>query len=185
MNIIGIDPGTIKTGITHITGSTAKPKYVSEIIGYDCEQDKLPKIDERLLLIVPDILKRLDAAKPELVIYEYPFNIKGHARVNVELIGAIRWHCLNKGYKYIPLAQTRIKKYATGKGNCEKSDLRMQVYKEFGYDLSEDRADSFFIAHFGMGYLYPQVIDKQHRIDSIEAVKNGKPKKKKKEKERE
>jgi Holliday junction resolvasome RuvABC endonuclease subunit len=184
VNILGIDPGTTKTGITHITGTVKKPKFESELIGYECAPENVPVVNVRLLHIGSMIIEMLDRIAPDFVVIEYPFNIKGNARVIAELIGVIRFHCLRMCYPYLFLPQTRVKKYATGKGNCEKSDIRMQAYKELGLDLSEDKADSLFIAHFGMGYMYPETISHKHRLESIEAVKNGKLKKVKKQKEK-
>ena len=177
MNILGIDPGTTKTGITHITGTPKKPKFDVDLIGYDCLPTETPKIDDRLLYILPLLIERIEKIRPELVIYEYPFNVKGNGRVLLEFIGVFRYHCIKNGIPYIPLQQQRIKKYATGKGNVEKSDLRMRIFTEYGIDLSEDRSDAFWIGHFGMGYLYPEALDKQFRIDSINAMKTPKIKK--------
>lgn len=183
MNIIGIDPGTIKTGIVHITGK-GDPHFSVELIGYESKgQEKLPVLNDRLAYIVPGIAKRLKEAAPELVMVEYPFGISGHAKAVVELFGIIRWHCIMNGFKIMPLQSAKIKKYATGHGRAEKSDLRMQVYKEYGLDLSEDKADAFWIGHFGMSLLYPETITKAYRKESIEAMTKPKPKKKKKEQE--
>lgn len=180
MNIIGCDPGTIKTGITHITGTTKKPQFKTELIGYDCDPSVLPKFEERLVYIVDKITKLIDAANPELVIIEYPFGISGNARKLIELFGIIRYHCILKKYNFIALESTRIKKYATGKGRCEKSDMRLQAYKELKIDAGEDVADSVWIGHFGMGFLYPETLKLQFRIDSMERMKAPKKKKAKK-----
>lgn len=177
MNILGLDPGTTRTGICHITGTPKKPKFDVDLIGYDCLPTETPKIDDRLLYIMPLLIERIEKIKPELVIYEYPFNVKGNGRVLLEFIGVFRYHCIKNGIPYIPLQQQRIKKYATGKGNVEKSDLRMRIFTEYGADYPEDLSDAFWIAHFGMGYLYPDSLDKQFRIDSISAMKAPKIKK--------
>lgn len=178
MNIIGIDPGTIKTGISIITGTVKEPKFKTEIIGYDCESTMLPKIDQRLLYVGNGIQSVIRDQRPELVICEYPFGITGNAKVVIELFGIIRYFCLVDGYPFIPLQQARIKKYVTGSGRAEKSDMRLQAYKEYGLDLSEDKADAFWIAHMGMTYLYGS--KKKGRQESIDAMKAGRKKKTKK-----
>jgi len=174
MNILGIDLGSIKTGVTYITGDISAPVFKSRLI---TASDKLP-IDERFLEILRTVTVTIDAQSPELVVCEYPFNIMGNAKILVEMFGVIHYHCLMFGFPFLPLPQTKIKKYATGKGTAEKSDIRMQVYKEFGLDLAEDEADSFFIAHFGMSYVYGT--DKQYRQESVDALKAPKKKKGKK-----
>jgi len=174
MMIIGIDPGTTRTGITIITGTPKKPIFKTEMIGYDCESTVMPKFEERMLYIVPEIIRRLDESKPELVIVEYPFGISGNARKLVELFGIVRHHCLLKGYVFMAMESTRLKLYATGRGRCEKIDMIIQAFMEFNLALSEDEAESLYVALFGMGYLYPESIEKQFRIDSMNRIKNPK-----------
>jgi Holliday junction resolvasome RuvABC endonuclease subunit len=180
MNICGIDPGTTKTGITHISGTPKKPKFKTELIGYDCDASELPKVGDRLLYIVPEICKRINETKPELVIMEYPFGISGNGKIVLELFGIIRYHCLVNKIKFVPLQAAKLKKYATGRGRCEKSDMRMQAYKELGIDAGEDVCDSVFVSHFGMSLLYPETINKQWRQESVDAFNGIKKVKKKK-----
>ena len=41
-----------------------------------------------------------------------------------------------------------LKKYATGKGNCEKNLILLSVYKNFGQEFkSDDIADAYVLAH--------------------------------------
>ncbi len=184
MNIIGIDPGTIRSGITHITGTVKKPKFETEMIGYDCEPNVLPKFEERLKYIFEKVTSKIDTVKPELVIIEYPYGISGNARKLIELFGLIRFHCILKNYKFIAMESTRLKVYATGRGRCEKVDIIIQAYMEFGMMLQEDAAESLFVALFGVGYLYPESIEKQFRIDSMKRMKTPKTKAKKKAKKK-
>jgi Holliday junction resolvasome RuvABC endonuclease subunit len=175
MNIIGIDLGSVKTGITYITGDLLSPKFETRLIKISDKEI----LDTRFTEILKTVTFTINARAPELVVCEYPFNIKGNAKILVEMFGVIHFHCLYYGYLFLPLPQTKIKKYATGKGDAEKSDIRMQVYKEFNLDLSEDEADSFFIAHFGMSYLYGTENKlRQKSVDDLKAPKKKKRKKK-------
>ena len=120
-----------------------------------------PKIDDRLLYILPVLIERIEKIKPELVIYEYPFNVKGNGRVLLEFIGVFRYHCIKNGIPYLPLQQQRIKKYATGKGNATK-EMMVEVFKkETGVDLKDliqpkrklggpttDITDSYFLCKY-------------------------------------
>jgi Holliday junction resolvasome RuvABC endonuclease subunit len=169
MVILGIDLGTVITGITTITGEKESPQFKVEVI-----KSAHKRVEERLLEIIPKIEELIEqAGSPiDLIVCEYPFNIKGNARILVEMYGIIHYYCLSAGYPFLLLPQTKIKKYVTGSGKAEKSDMRMQVYKEFGLDLSEDAADSFWIAHMGMTYMFGT--DKKFRQESIDALKNKK-----------
>lgn len=168
MNILGVDLGTKKAATCHITGDKATPKY--DITFFE-EKDSSTMV--RFHNIMSKMLEQIEREKPELVICEKPFGIQGDAKIIMEMYGVIHYHCHKIGQPFIGLSQTRIKKYATGGkehgGGLEKSDLRMQVYKEFGMDLSEDRCDAFWIAHMGMTYIYGS--DKKYRQDSIDDMK--------------
>jgi len=174
MNIIGIDLGSQKAAYTSISGDISDPKFQTKLITATNAKDS---VEQRFSVILTSLKASIEYYNPELVICEYPFNIQGHARILVEMFGVIRYHCLINDIPFVVLPQTKIKKYITGSGKAEKSDIRMQVYKEFNLDLSEDEADSFWIAHMGMTYLYGT--DKQFRQTSIDDMRKPKTKKSK------
>lgn len=96
----------------------------------------------------------IDNAYPEILICEYPFNVQGNGRVLVELYGVVRIHCFRKAIPFIPVAQTTLKKYATGSGKADKSEMRLQLYKETGLEYGEDEADAYWLAHLGYAIRY-------------------------------
>ena len=171
MRIIGIDPGTAKMGVCYISGSMKHPSF-------DCNlhvSDKKMTINAKFQFMIAYAIGQIEANNPELVVCEYPFSIQGHAKVLVEMFGAFRYHCLINGIPFLPLSQSRIKKYATGEGKAEKSAMVMRVYKEFNLELSDDEADAFWIAHVGMTYLYGSPV--QFRQDSVNDIKKKEKKK--------
>lgn len=176
MNILGIDLGSNKTAYTHITGGILTPQFDAELLNIEKETDS----KKRFVTALSWLRDGITIHQPELVVVEYPFNIKGNASILIEMFGVIRYFCLSKDIAFMGLPQTKIKKYATGNGHAEKSDIRMQLYKEFGLDFSEDMADSFFIAHFGMTYLYGT--DKKFRQESVDGYKASLVKESKKKK---
>jgi Holliday junction resolvasome RuvABC endonuclease subunit len=173
MVIVGIDPGTAKMGICTITGSPQKPKF-------DCGMfatEKKSSIDIKFCHMIDRAFGVLKEVEPELVVCEYPFSIQGHAKVLVEMFGAIRYYCLKTHTPFLPLPQTRIKKYATGVGkDVEKSAMVMRAYKEYGLELSDDQSDAFWIAHIGMTYLYGSNV--KHRQESVNDIKKKEKQKK-------
>jgi Holliday junction resolvasome RuvABC endonuclease subunit len=182
MNIIGVDLGSNKAAVTRIHGFRAdEPEFNVQLIT-STEKDR----DTRIVIITKEIWREIITNDPDLVVIEYPFGIQGNGRILVEMFGMLRYLITNhimigSSMQFLELSQTRIKKYVTGSGKAEKSDMRMEVMKEYGLDLSEDCADSFWIAHMGMSYLYGA--DKAYRRESIEAWKKSmlpKPKKTKK-----
>lgn len=175
MNILGIDLGTNKLAYTHITGPRDIPIYVTIVYAVP---KTVKEPSEKFIHMVDILLAVMHEKQPELLVVEYPFNIMGNAKVLLEMFGIIRYRAVKKGFNFLPISQSMIKKYATGHGDAEKSDMRMQAYKEFNQDLSEDGADSFWIANIGMTTLYGS--DKKWRQESIDRMQRVKPKKKRK-----
>ena len=166
IRIIGIDPGTAKMGVCTISGTAKKPVFSVDkwVTG------KKSTIDDKLVYMISGALCKIGEHKPDLVVCEYPFSIQGHAKVLVEMFGAIRYHCLVNDVPFLPLSQSRIKKYATGIGkDVEKSAMVMRAFKEYGLDLSDDEADAFWIAHVGMTYLFGSPV--KFRQDSVDDIK--------------
>ena len=172
MRIIGIDPGTAKMGVCYISGSMKHPSF-------DCSlrvSDKKMTIDAKFQFMIAYAIVEIDANNPELVVCEYPFSIQGHAKVLVEMFGALRYHCLINDIPFLALSQSRLKKYATGVGkDVEKSAMVMRAYKEYGLDLSDDQSDAFWIAHVGMTYLYGSPV--KFRQESVDDIKKKEKKK--------
>lgn len=166
MKIIGIDPGTAKMGLCSIIGSSKNPEFIPLIY----TSNKADNIDTKFRFMIGRAISHIATLVPDLVVCEYPFSIQGHAKVLVEMFGAIRYHCLSVGIPFLALSQSRIKKYATGVGkDVEKSAMVMRAFKEYGLDLSDDQADAFWIAHVGMTYTYGSPV--KFRQDSVDDIR--------------
>ena len=62
----------------------------------------------------------------------------------------VRWHLWKAGIPYICVAPTRLKKFATGKGNADKSVVLKEVYKRWGFDTENHNiADAFVLMQIG------------------------------------
>lgn len=142
---IGVDIGTAQTGIA-VVKSRGKPvTYLLKGVAGKAKVQRLTKE------IVDTILKE----DFDILVFEKPFNVKGNALILLELLGAIKYGLWEHGVSFesgvYEVPQTVIKKFATGKGGAQKSDMVLQAYKEFGVDnKSEDEVDAFWIATFGM-----------------------------------
>lgn len=83
-----------------------------------------------------------------------------HGAVNAreamgEIAGAVklhlarRWEFDQKGFPTIVAPQS-LKKFATGKGNARKDDVKLAVYKKWGLEFSDDNlADAFVLSQVG------------------------------------
>lgn len=173
--VIGIDLGTNKAAIVQIK-NLDEVVYNSWLL--DSSEYKTP--DERFAMNLNHIIYKVRELRPILTVCEYPFNIRGHGAILIEMFGVIHYHAIRYGLEFLQLSQSRLKKYATGKGGVEKSEMRMQLYKEYGIDLNEDQTDAFWIAHFGYSWLHGS--DKKYRQESVDAMRKVKSKGKGKKK---
>ena len=86
------------------------------------------------------------------VIENYAFGAKSNAVFQIGGLGELIRLCLFRhGVPFKEYTPPSIKKYATGKGNAEKSEMVLAAFKD-GFDVStygkngEDLADAYFIA---------------------------------------
>jgi Holliday junction resolvasome RuvABC endonuclease subunit len=166
-NILGIDLGLAKMGIVSLR------IHDDEIAGSDKRLYKTKKGEMsdtgRLSFMCEMVSRTITTEHPEIIVCEYPFNVKGNGRVLVEIYGNVRLCAFRHHVPFVPVAQTSLKKYATGSGKAEKSDMRMQLYKEFGHDYTEDEADAFWLAHIGYTIRYGS--GKSYRKELAEKLK--------------
>ena len=67
-----------------------------------------------------------------------------------EVGGIIKFMLLNMGVPIFPVSPGTLKKWATGKGNAKKEDMKLAVYKKFDMEFeTSDEADAFLLADFG------------------------------------
>lgn len=67
--------------------------------------------------------------------------------VLVELGALIRARLLDRGVRFIDVAPAALKKFACGKGNAKKDEVRLAVYKRWGFEhASNDAVDAYALA---------------------------------------
>ncbi len=122
MHLIGIDPSLTATGLaTGDSTSTIK----SHAGG-----------DQRLLdiyLQVFDQAVHADFAAVE----DLPTHAQGAGKTGMAQ-GAVRVALLNASVEFVVVPPACLKKYATGRGNATKPDMRMALYQRVGLDLRDD-----------------------------------------------
>ena len=64
----------------------------------------------------------------------------------------IRYFLYERGYKYIEVPPTSLKKFATGKGTVKKDNMVLPIYKKWGFEHSSDNVrDAFVLAQMAKG----------------------------------
>ncbi len=86
--------------------------------------------------------------KPELVCIEgYGFGNKHTLATLVEIGTAIRLAIHAHGCQYIEVPPPTLKKFATGKGNAQKDQIMLAVYKKWGFEAATNNiADAYVLA---------------------------------------
>lgn len=82
--------------------------------------------------------------------YAFGVNTAGHADV-IELGFLLRWHLAPRCAALVEVNQSTLKKYATGRGNAKKPDLRVELLKRAGVDEPDDnRVDAAWLRYMGL-----------------------------------
>lgn len=110
--------------------------------------------DWRLVNIRKTVLHHLLTPRAALaVIEDLPTHAHG-AGVTGMVHGVVRELLLDNGVPYVLVPPATLKKYATGKGNATKADMRMALYQRAGLDLRDDnQADAWWLRMMGLDWL--------------------------------
>lgn len=153
---IGIDPSLTDTGIVIIEDgkvicskdvkSGSEGKNVVKRIG------RINEISKQINAIISENIGVKDTEQI-LVIEGYSFGSHGGMGISLGEAGGVFRTNLIKDFPkaiFIEVPPTRLKKFITGKGNCEKDLILKEVYKNFGYDTSNNNiADAFGLSLWG------------------------------------
>ena len=125
MRIIGLDPGTYRTGygIVDVHGSVFSP------VSYGCLESKNTKVEFRYLSIFQQLKDVLDEHKPECCAIEKPFlylNPKVAMRLS-EIRGVLILSIAQLGFSVHEYAPLEIKKAVVGYGRADKSQVGKMV----------------------------------------------------------
>lgn len=139
MKIMGIDQSLTATGVSIIKdgelehSSLVKSKY---------------KGIKRLVDIKTQLIQLFNTYKPDYVSMEgYGFMTHGRAFELGELGGVIKVAFSELGVTPIIIHPSHLKKFVTGKGNCDKSLVLLNIYKKYKIEFDDDNiADSYGIA---------------------------------------
>ncbi len=110
------------------------------------------QIEDRILDIAFNVLNRIDKANYVIYIEGLSFGSRGQKML--ELAGLhyyIRCQLSKEGLSYTIVPPTTLKKFITGKGNCKKNLMLMNIYKKFGIEFDDDNiADAYCLARMGL-----------------------------------
>jgi len=147
VNIIGIDPSLTATGIVCLSDG----KIVDKKLIVSKKKDI-----ERLLDITNQITEFIDHGKVSKidmnVIEGFAFGARGQSMFDLGMLSGIIRQYLYKNWqcRFLVIQPTMLKKFITGKGNCEKSLILKETYKRYKVDIDDDNiADAYGLAMVG------------------------------------
>jgi Holliday junction resolvasome RuvABC endonuclease subunit len=95
-------------------------------------------------------------AEPDLVVIEdLPMGFRNAAAGSLGMLhGAVRYVLRIEGYRYLTVPPATLKTYATGRGNAQKPDMRMELFKRTDTDVADDnQCDAAWLRLLGLDLL--------------------------------
>ena len=147
---VGLDLSLTGTGVVIVhNNKIVESQLVKSKPSGDRPIDELNRIQG----IVLKIISIIDEYEPSIAVIE---NLAFMARNTTSLtqlagLSYLTRSVLNRmGIPFIMCAPTTLKKFATGKGNCEKDHMILEAYKKYGVEsIDNNIADAIFLAKIG------------------------------------
>ncbi len=146
VNVIGIDPSLAATGVAAADGTSWT---IATKAG---DPDRLAMIYQRISATAgAATFAQTDDSLA--VIEDLPTHAHGAGLTGMAQ-GVIRLALINNAMPYVTVAAATLKKYATGKGNATKADMRMAWFQRTGQDIRDDnQVDALWLRQIGLALL--------------------------------
>lgn len=162
--VIGLDLSLTATGIAKVDGTTTVTTRAQDWIGY-----RLDTIAIEIECVIADTANTWPGWIVA-VVEDMPANAQS-AGITGRVHGAIllalwRLQC-QIDLRTVLVPPASLKKYATGKGNATKADMRMALYQRAGIDERDDnRVDAAWLRYMALdAYGFPAFpLPQTHRI---------------------
>ena len=149
--VVGLDPSLTSTGLVTLdqTGKVVCAEVIAPrrrgMAGVERLNDFFLQLAERVAGIPEQSL---------WVIEGYALGMpRGASSIAdlAELGGVIRLGLYRAGMRFVDVPPARLKKFACGVGNAKKDEVRLQVYKRWGFEHpSNDVVDAYALARLGL-----------------------------------
>lgn len=135
-SVLGVDPSLTGTGL-------AWDDQLQTVHG--------PDGDQRLVHIYGQVRWACGSALATLAVVEdLPTHAKGAGFTGMAQ-GVIRLALLDMDVPYVLVPAATLKKYATGRGNATKADMRVELFKRTGLDVRDDnQVDAWWLRALGL-----------------------------------
>jgi len=142
MIVLGIDPST-KMGLIVLDNKKGVITTIHEQV-YSSKNKGMQRLGDIGGCII-DMLKQFN---PDLIGLEgYSFGSKFNHEITYSVGTVIRYFLWQSEYDYTVIPPSTLKKFVTGKGNSKKDLMLLGVYKNWGYDTTDDNlSDAYGLA---------------------------------------
>ena len=165
MNTMGLDLALTETGyaVLHDGGVNTRGIIKTDKRGTD-----------RIVFITDEVLRHVEHHAPTAIAIEAVAYNSSTAVMTAELHGSVRTMLWRAGYReLLHVAPATLKKFATGDGRAQKSDLKLELYKRWKIDERNDnKADAYVLSRMAAvhrGFLKP---DTKEQMKSIKVARN-------------
>jgi crossover junction endodeoxyribonuclease RuvC len=144
LRYVGIDPST-KTGLVILNRD-------GEIINQEEVKSKLKSDPDRFVDLTESILEELHP-NDIIAIEGFSYGSRGRGVSTQYGIGwLIRAELYKRGYEYIEVSPSAVKKFATGKGNEKKENMVLPIFKHWEFEHPSDNVrDAYVLAQIAKG----------------------------------
>lgn len=160
LQVVGLDPSLTSFGIAKANGETLR--VTTTLRGAP-----------RLQLLRTVVQGHCLAA--DLVVLEgYSLASKYQREALGELGGVIRVALLEAHVPFVVIAPSKLKKFATGRGNATKAEMKASAIKYLGLDskASDDEADAVWLRQAGLHLLDPTLrTERSFVLDGVDLPK--------------
>lgn len=140
-NVIGIDPSLTATGI-----ATEAETYV--VRTDSTTPRRLAVIYDGAYTAVTNTVPVDLAVVEDLPTHAHGAGLTGMAQ------GVIRLALLEMNVPFVTVPAASLKKFATGSGNANKADMRLELFKRAGVDIRDDNeVDAWWLRQIGLHLL--------------------------------
>lgn len=139
MNVLAVDPAT-RTGFAYLTGQSV------EVGVLDLRLPKRSSHGEAFRFFSRWLHELIDKNSIDVLIFERAYGF----RRGSEFLGGLAaiCHCQDDRVAVMEANVSSLKKFATGKGNADKS-MMIEAAKNYGYSTSDDNeADAFLLLEY-------------------------------------
>jgi len=167
LTVIGLDLSLTSTGAVVLSPGEGQGGLRTESMVIKSKF----KGEARLEHLREQIMALVSLNQPDLIVIEgYAFGRPNAMAPLAELGGVVKHSLYVDGWKYLIVPPTRVKKFACGKGNAAKDEVRLGVFKRWGFEAkTNDEVDAYALARIGLAYLG---LDDELIKPQIEVVKD-------------